>query len=79
MVVLLYSDISNSIFWSVNILKCKNFFIGFLDELGNFKQKKILHFKMYNFFTFNSNRTLVFMYLEQSLLLHLFLQVYDHW
>ena len=40
MVVLLYSDISNFTFWSVNILKCKNFVIGFLDELGNFKQKK---------------------------------------
>ena len=23
-----------------DILKCKNFLIGFLDELGNFKQKK---------------------------------------
>ena len=39
MVVLLYSDMSNFTFWSVNILKCKNFVIGFLDELGNFKQK----------------------------------------
>ena len=35
------------------ILKCKNFSIGFLDELANFKQKnfytskcKILHFEM---------------------------------
>ena len=53
MVVLLYSDISNFTFWSVNILKCKNFLIGFLHELGNFKQKKfytseckILHFEM---------------------------------
>ena len=37
--MLLYSDISNTItFWSVNILKCKNVLIGFLDELGNFKQ-----------------------------------------
>ena len=30
----------NFTFWSVNILKCKNFLIGSLDELGNFKQKK---------------------------------------
>ena len=40
-------------FWNVKNLKCKNFLIDFLDELGNFKQKKIytskcncfLHFK----------------------------------
>ena len=37
MVVLLYSDISNFTFQNVKIL---NFFINFLDELGNFKQKK---------------------------------------
>ena len=49
MVVLLYSDISNFTFWSVNILKCKNFVIGFLDELGNFKQKKITFWSV-NFF-----------------------------
>ena len=36
---LLYSDISNFTFGSVNILKCKNFLISFLNELGNFKQK----------------------------------------
>ena len=29
--------------------------MDFLDELGNFKQKKILHFKMLIFFTFYSN------------------------
>ena len=34
--MLLYSDISNFIF-----LKCKIFLIGFLQELGKFKQKKI--------------------------------------
>ena len=28
------------------ILKCKFFFIDFLYELGNFEQKKFLHFKM---------------------------------
>ena len=33
-------DILNFTFWSVNILKCKIFLIGFLDEIGNFKQKK---------------------------------------
>ena len=37
-VMLLYSDISNSIFWSVNILKSKKFLIGFLNELEIFKQ-----------------------------------------
>ena len=41
MVMLLYSDISNFAFWTVNILKCKIFFTGFPDELGNLKQKKI--------------------------------------
>ena len=39
-VVLLYFNISNFTFWSDDILKCKNFLIGFLDELGNFRQKK---------------------------------------
>ena len=39
-------DILNFTFWSVNILKCKIFLIGFLDELGNFNQK---------LFTFYSN------------------------
>ena len=33
MVVLFYPDISNFTFWNVKIL------IGFLNELGNFKQK----------------------------------------
>ena len=42
LVVLLYSDISNFTFWSVNILKCKIFLIGFLDELGNCKQKNFI-------------------------------------
>ena len=41
MVVLLYSDILNFTFQNVKILKCKIFLINFLDELGNFKQKKI--------------------------------------
>ena len=48
-VMLLYFDISNFTFWSVDILKCKNFLIGFLHELGNFKQKKIYTSKC-NFF-----------------------------
>ena len=38
-VVLLYPDISNFTFWNVKNLKCKNFLIDFLNELGNFKQK----------------------------------------
>ena len=53
LVVLLYPDILNFTFWNVKNLKCKNFLIDFLDELDNFKQKKIytskckifLHFK----------------------------------
>ena len=40
-VVLLYTDISNFTFWNVKNFRCKNFLIDFLDELGNFKQKKI--------------------------------------
>ena len=40
MVVLLYPDISNFTFQNVKILKCKIFLINFLDELGNFKQKR---------------------------------------
>ena len=40
LVVLLYPDISNFTFQNVKILKCKVFLINFLDELGNFKQKK---------------------------------------
>ena len=39
----------------LTFLKCKIFFIGFLDELGNFKQNFFLHFKMQNNFTFYSN------------------------
>ena len=53
LVVLLYPDILNFTFQNVKNLKCKNFLIDFLDELGNFKQKnfytskcKILHFEM---------------------------------
>ena len=38
-----------------DILKCKNFLIGFLNELGNFKQKKIYISKCNLFFTFYSN------------------------
>ena len=49
MVVLLYSDISNFTFQNVKILKCRNFLIDFLDELGNFKQKKFYTSK-YKFF-----------------------------
>ena len=37
------SDVSNFTFQN---LKCKKFLIDFLDHLGNFKQKKFLHFKM---------------------------------
>ena len=40
LVVLFYPDISNFTFWNVKNLKCKNFLIDFLHELGNFKQKK---------------------------------------
>ena len=54
LVVLLYSDISNFTFWSVNILECKIFLIGFLDELGNFKQKKVLPFAMQFFSHFTA-------------------------
>ena len=39
-VVLLYPDISNFTFGNVKKLKCKIFLIDFLDELGNFMQKK---------------------------------------
>ena len=49
MVVLLYPDISNFTFWNVKNLKCKNFLIDFLDELGNFKQKNFYTSKC-NFF-----------------------------
>ena len=39
LVVLCYPDISNFTFQNVKNLKCRNFLIDFLDELGNFKQK----------------------------------------
>ena len=54
MVVLLYPDISNFTFWNVKILKCKNFLINFLDELGNFKQKKFYTSKCKNFLHFKA-------------------------
>ena len=41
-----------------DILKCKILLIGFLDELGNFKQKKIT-IQNVNFFTFHSNGPLI--------------------
>ena len=44
MVVLLYPDISNFTFQNVENLKCKNFLIYFLDELGNFKQNVIFFY-----------------------------------
>ena len=47
-VVLLCPDISNVAFWNVKKLKCKNFLIDFLDEFGNFKQKK--NFTLQNVF-----------------------------
>ena len=54
MVLLFYSDISNFTYFEVlTFLNVKIFLIGFLDELGNFKQI-FLHFKMH-FFTFYSN------------------------
>ena len=49
MVVLLYPDISNFTFQNVKNLKCKNFLIDFLVELGNFKQKTFYSSKC-NFF-----------------------------
>ena len=39
LVALLYSDTRVFTLRSVNTSKCKKFFIDFLDELGNFKQK----------------------------------------
>jgi len=38
------------------ILKCKNFLIDFLDEIGNFKQKIFYTSKCNFFFTFYNNR-----------------------
>ena len=52
MVVLLYPDISNFTFWNVKNLKCKNFLIDFLDELGNFKQKTFYTSKFQNVILF---------------------------
>ena len=37
-----------------NILKCKKFLIGFLDELGNFKQKKFYTSKCTDFLHFTA-------------------------
>ena len=56
MAVLLYSNISNFTFWSVNILKCKILLIGFLYELGNMKQK-IFYISKCNFFYILQQRT----------------------
>ena len=44
--MLLYSVLHFEVY---DILKCKNYLIGFLDELGNFKQKKI-YISRYKFF-----------------------------
>ena len=57
LVVLLYSDIWNFSFWSYDILKCKNFLIGFLYEFGNFKQKN---------FTFQNVNVKFFCILQQQ-------------
>ena len=56
MVVLLYSDVLNFTFWNVNVLKCKILLIDFLDELGNFKQKKIYTSKCNFFYIFTSHK-----------------------
>ena len=61
MVVLLYSDISNFTFQNVKNLKCKNFLIDFLDELGNFKQKNFYTSKC-NFFYILQQQTLWLLY-----------------
>ena len=55
MVVLLYPDISNFTFQNVKNFKCKIFLIDFLDELGNFKQKKFYTSKCKFLFTFYNN------------------------
>ena len=54
MVMLLYPDISNFTFQNVTILKCKIFLINFLDELGNFKQKKFYTLKCKTFLHFKA-------------------------
>ena len=43
-VALIYSDTLQSVKIESVKIKSVKFFIDFLDELGNFKQKKILHF-----------------------------------
>ena len=49
-----------------DILECKNFLIGFLDELGNFKQKNFT-FKNVFFFTIYSNRPIdIFCHLKKG-------------
>ena len=58
MVVLLYPDISNFTFQNVKILKCKIFLINFLDELGNFKQKKFYTSKCKIFLPFKATAPL---------------------
>ena len=51
--MLLYPDISNFTFLNVKNLKYEKFLIDFLDELGNFKQKKFYtsKFKIFLHFT----------------------------
>ena len=53
--MLLYSVLHFEVY---DILKCKNYLIGFLDELVNFKQKKFT-FQDINFFIFYSNQPIV--------------------
>ena len=55
LIVLLYPDILNFTFQNVKNLKCKIFLIDFLDELGNFKQKKFYTSKCKFLFTFYNN------------------------
>ena len=45
------------------ILHFEVFLIGFLDELGNFKQKIFLHFKMQKCFTFSSNMPIIYVWI----------------
>ena len=58
-VVLLYPDISNFTFGNVKNLKCKIFLIDFLDELGNFKQKKFYTSKCKIFLHFTTTDPIV--------------------
>ena len=55
--MLLYSDISNFTFWSVNILKYKNFLVSVLNELSNFKQKKKIYISKCKIFYILQQRT----------------------